>query len=300
MKPGILWSFLLSLAAVNGVTADNGSLGTGGNVFTYRIGRFEVFMLVENRGQGRPSILIGADEAQIKHFFPRGSYQSQTNTFLIRGLGQCVLVDTGFGSTLFESMKTLNIDPSDVDTVLLTHMHGDHIGGLQKNGKALFPKAQVYLAQQEKDFWTGTNAGGNAAAALAPYGSRVKTFTPALLDSLLPQGGSGGSAVELLPGIIPIGAFGHTPGHTVFLVSDQGQRLLIAGDLVHVQDIQFPVPDVSVTYDTDPAAAAAVRRQVLDYAASNGIPIGGMHLVSPAVGTVSSRDGGYHFSPLSR
>jgi glyoxylase-like metal-dependent hydrolase (beta-lactamase superfamily II) len=294
MKSGILCGFLLGAAVVNGFAADENETDTRGNIFTYRVGRFEVFMLVENRGQGRPSILIGADDAQIRRFFPRGTYQSQVNTFLVRGLGQCILVDTGFGTTLFESMKTLNIDPSDVDAVLLTHMHGDHIGGLQRNGRALFPKAKVYLSQQEKDFWTGAAGGGNAAAALSPYGSRVVTFSPDSLSSLSRQ-----SASELLPGIIPIAAFGHTPGHTLFQVADLGQRLIIAGDLVHVQDIQFPVPGISVTYDTDPAAAASVRGEVLEYAASNSIPIGGMHLRSPAIGTLSSRDGAYLFTPAA-
>jgi glyoxylase-like metal-dependent hydrolase (beta-lactamase superfamily II) len=257
-------------------------------------------MLVENRNQGRPSILIGADDAQIQRYFPNGTYESQVNTFLIRGANRCILVDTGFGSTLFESMKILGIDPADVDTILLTHMHGDHIGGLQRNGRALFPNAQVYLAQQEKDFWINTNTAGNAAAALAPYGSRVKTFSPALLGPRSLEAPSGGPAVELLPGIIPIAAFGHTPGHTIFQVADQGQRLFIVGDLVHAQDIQFPVPEISVTYDTDPVAAAAVRKQILEYAAVNSIPIGGMHLVSPAIGTVSSQAGGYLFSPVSK
>jgi glyoxylase-like metal-dependent hydrolase (beta-lactamase superfamily II) len=317
MKSGILWGVLVSAVAVGGFAADE---GTGGNIFTYPVGRFTVHMLVENRNQGRPSILIGASDAQIQRYFPNGTYESQVNTFLIRGANHCILVDTGFGSTLFESMKILGVDPADVDAILLTHMHGDHIGGLQRNGTALFPNAQVYLAQQEKDFWINTNTAGNAAAALTPYGSRVKTFSPALLGPRSLQAPSekepramhsspserrvledtGGPAAELLPGITPIAAFGHTPGHTVFQVADQGQRLFIAGDLVHAQDIQFPVPEISVTYDTDPVAAAAVRKQILEYAAANSIPIGGMHLVSPAIGTVSSQGGGCRFSPVTR
>jgi glyoxylase-like metal-dependent hydrolase (beta-lactamase superfamily II) len=287
----------MSAVAVGGFAADEGA---GINIFTYPVGRFTVHMLVENRNQGRPSILIGASDAQIRRYFPNGTYESQVNTFLIRGANHCILVDTGFGTTLFESMKILGVDPADVDTILLTHMHGDHIGGLQRNGTALFPNALVFLAQQEKDFWLNTNTAGNAAAALAPYGSRVKTFSPDLLGARSLQSPSGGAAVELLPGIIPIAAFGHTPGLTVFQVADQGQRFLIVGDLVHAQDIQFPVPEISVTYDTDPVAAAAARKQILEYAAVNSIPIGGMHLVFPAIGTVSSQGGGYRFSPAAR
>jgi hypothetical protein len=82
------------------------------------------------------------------------------------------------------------------------------------------------------------------------------------------------------------------------MVESEGSKLLIWGDLMHVQDIQFPLPDVSVSYDTDPRAAAAVRKRVLDYAAQNNIPIGGMHLVYPAIGTLSpAGNGGYRLRP---
>jgi glyoxylase-like metal-dependent hydrolase (beta-lactamase superfamily II) len=260
----------------------------GDGVFHYKVGGFDVYMLVENRGQGRSGILIGADTAALDRYIPGGSYESETNTFLVKGLGKTVVIDTGFGGAIFDKMKSLGVDPSDVDAVLLTHLHGDHIGGMQKNGQALFPKARVYLATRERDYWTKENVNRGAVDALAAYGSRVETFNPGALGSNL---------AELLPGIFPAVAFGHTPGHTVFLLESDGSRLLVWGDLMHVQSIQFPLPNVSVTYDTDPTAAAAIRKEILDYAAKNKIPIAGMHLVYPAVGTVSAEGTGYRFNP---
>jgi glyoxylase-like metal-dependent hydrolase (beta-lactamase superfamily II) len=276
MKSTVLYGVLLGTMAVNGAAAEP-------RIFNWKTGDFQVHMLVETRGQGRPGILIGADEARLRQYFPDGTYPSETNTFLIRGGGKTVLIDTGFGGALFEALGELKVRPEEVDAVLITHLHGDHIGGLAKDGKALFPNARVYLARREL-----AAAQANARQALAPYGNRVETFDPSPL---------GAAAPELLPGIKAAAAFGHTPGHTVFLVENGGQRLIVWGDLMHVQGIQFPQPDIAVTYDSDPAAATAVRREILNYAAENRVPIGGMHLQYPALGTVEKEGTGFRFIP---
>ncbi|MDR0399473.1 MAG: MBL fold metallo-hydrolase [Treponema sp.] len=276
VKSTVLYGVLCGTMAVNGFAAEP-------QIFHWKTGDLQVSMLVETRGQGRPGILIGADEALLRRYFPDGTYPSETNTFLIRGGGKTVLVDTGFGAALFDALRELKVSPEEVDAVLITHLHGDHIGGLAKDGKALFPRARIYLARQER-----AAAQPNARQALAPYGNRVETFDPSPLGSEAP---------ELLPGIKAAAAFGHTPGHTVFLVENGGEALIIWGDLMHVQGIQFPLPDITVTYDSDPAAAAAVRKDILNYAAEKRIPIGGMHLQYPAVGRVEKAGEGFRFIP---
>ncbi|MDR2304653.1 MAG: MBL fold metallo-hydrolase [Treponema sp.] len=255
-------------------------------IYSIKIGEFDVWMLVETRGPGRPNILLDLSAAQIDTYISGGSFGSETNTFLIRGKGRTVVVDTGFGGAIFSSMKELGVKPEDVDTVLLTHMHGDHIGGMAKDGKALFPKAKVLLAGKERAYWVDRQGNAGAKAALAPYSGRVETFDPGVLSA---------GGVEILPGIRATAAYGHTPGHTAFLVRDGGKELVIWGDLMHVQDVQFPLPSVSVTYDTDPKAAAVSREEYLSYAARNKVLIGGMHLRYPAVGTVVSEATGYRF-----
>ncbi|MDR3115297.1 MAG: MBL fold metallo-hydrolase [Treponema sp.] len=283
MKREIICGMVCGAMAVHGFAGEHA-------IFTYPVGDWDVHLLVEYTGQGNSSILVGASEEVLRQYIPGGTYPSETHTLLIRRADRIILIDTGFGGKLFDHLKTLGIEPAQVDTVLLTHMHRDHIGGLQRRGEALFPRASVYLSQQEKTYWTETAADPAAAAALAPYGSRVRTFLPKPL----------GAGEELLPGIRAIAAFGHTPGHTLYQVESKGQKLLIWGDLMHVQDIQFPLPALSVSYDTDPQAAGAIRKQALEYAAQHTIPIAGMHLRYPALGRVSPEGAGYRFSPLSR
>jgi len=273
---------LLIGAAATGAYGDEAA-----GIFMCKVGQFEVYMLVEAQREGNAGILVNADDA-IKRYIPAGGFSHSTNTFLIKAPGQTILVDTGFGTTIFDKMKKLGVEPEQIDAVLLTHMHGDHIGGLQKDGKALFPNAKIYVSAREKEYWTVTTVNPGAVAALAPYGSRVETFEPAELGSKLS---------ELLPGLFPIAAYGHTPGHTVFLLESGKHKLLIIADLLHVALVQFPVPEISATYDLDQKAAAEIRRQVLAYAAKNKIPVGGMHMVYPGTGTVKTSGKGFAFTP---
>jgi len=273
---------LISAAAAGGFAAE-----TDG-IYTCKVGKFEVSMLVETQREGNAGILIDVDDALVRQYIPEGGFMHSTNVFLIKTGKQNILVDTGFGQTIFEKMKKLGVEPDKVDAVLLTHMHGDHIGGLQKDGKALFSQAKVYVSAKDQEFFTKTRVNDGAVAALAAYGSRVVVFEPGEL---------GARIKELLPGIKPIAAYGHTPGHTAFLVEEGKGKLLIAGDFLHVALVQIPAPDVSASYDVDPKAAAAARRQLMDYAAKNKIPIGGMHMVYPAVGNVEAAGNGFKFTP---
>jgi glyoxylase-like metal-dependent hydrolase (beta-lactamase superfamily II) len=251
------------------------------NIFKFQVGNIEVVTMVENRGQGRSSVLVNPSQANLQKYLPDGTYNSEVNTFLVKTPTHTILIDTGFGTTLFDNLRSLGVSADQIDAVLITHSHGDHVNGLVKDGKALFPNAKVYLAASEKEFWT------NGASVLALYGNKVHTFLPGEL---------GTSNQDLLPGIKAIASFGHTPGHTTFMVSSEAKQLLIFGDLVHVEDIQISVPEQSVSYDSDSKAAAEIRKKIFEYAVQNNIAVAGMHLRYPAVGFLSSNGSGFLFS----
>jgi glyoxylase-like metal-dependent hydrolase (beta-lactamase superfamily II) len=288
MKKVMFMGFLFGAMAAGGYADEGG-------IFTLKTGQFEIFMIVESERDGNAGILVGADESVLKRYIPAGGFKHTANAFLIKAPGQNILIDTGTGAggIVIEKIKSLGVQPENIDAVLITHLHGDHFGSLQKDGKAVFSKAKIYLSARELEYFTKTSVNQGAAAALAPYGSRVATFEPGDLASAA----SGKKLKEIVPGISPIAAYGHTPGHTIFLIENGSAKLLIIGDLLHVALVQFPRPDISATYDMNQQTAAAVRRQVLDYAAKNKIPVGGMHIVYPAVGSVETDGNGFKFTP---
>ena len=258
-------------------------------IFSYKVGQFEVYMLVGAEREGNINIIPGAGEEVIKRYIPDSGFTHSTNVFLIKAPGRNILVDTAFGGPIFEKMEKLGVKPEQVDAVLLTHLHGDHIGGLHKDGSPLFPNAKIYLENRERNYFTRTAVNQAAVAALNAYGSNVITFNARALSS---------SPREILPGIRAVASYGHTPGHTAFLVENSGERLIIAGDFLHIALVQFPRPDLSATFDVDQRAAAASRTQIMDYAARNRIPVGGMHIVYPGIGNVEADGSGYRFIPV--
>ena len=276
------------------------------NVFTYKVGNIEVHLLSEGQQNGNTGILIGATQEMLQKALPEGSFISATNVFLVRWSGKNILIDAGYGRNLFDNLTSLGVSAEQIDAVLITHCHGDHIGGLLQDGKASFPNATLYLSQPEHDYWTSDEAMNKAAEnrrsgfqnvrdMVAVYKNRLHLFTSNEID---------GEANMLFPSIQAVAAYGHTPGHTAFIVGSDGQQMLIWGDLTHAMPVQMKYPQLAVTYDVDPEQAIAARMKILEYVAKNTIPIAGMHIALPGMGYVTkdSEEGeeGYVFTPLQK
>lgn len=273
------------------------------NVATFAIGSYEVSVLSEGQQTRKCDNLVGITPQILQKYAPDGTYPLTTNAFLVHTPEHTILIDAGRGKNLMENLKELEVAASQIDVILLTHMHGDHIGGLLNAGKVTFPAATVYLPQPEYDYWMNDqamqqapesrrNSFLQARAVIKAYGSKLHLFHPV---------GIGGKSTYLFPGIQGIAMYGHTPGHTGYLIESDNSRLLVWGDLTHAMTVQMPHPEVAFILDTDPAQAVAVRRRVLDYAVTNKIPVAGMHVVFPAIGDVkagSKEDGEFAFEPF--
>jgi len=260
----------------------------------HKVGQWRVSLLTDGARNSSASLLFGANKELVKKYLKNGEYATAMQYFLVRGHGKTILVDTGLGTNLSRYLHEQGIKAEDIDAVFITHMHGDHIGGLLAADKAAFPRATVYMAEREKAYWSDPQMMAQAGAAkkdgfllaqkvLAVYGDRVHTFTPGALET-------GGTT--LLPSIAAIAAYGHTPGHSIFLLEDGQDKLLFWGDLTHAMAIQMPVPEVALVYDVDAKEAVATRLKVLKYVSDHKLTVAGMHIPDPAIGSVQAMGAG--------
>lgn len=262
----------------------------------YPLGDIELIAVRDNLAERNRNLLIG-DAKRIETLMPEAKTAGSVNTYVIRTKNSLILIDTGWGAPkgqTLENLRQIGITPDKIDTILFTHLHGDHISGLLAENKTVFPNAALYVPAAEYAYWLSDDELNKASDKtrlmlarqnLLAYGDRVHTFKP-------------GS--EIIPGITSIDETGHTPGHVGYLVESSNKKLLIWGDLTHFTEVQLAAPEIAVVYDTNPEQAIASRRSILAWVASEAIPVAGMHILYPGVGRVHTRDGGYVFEPLDK
>ncbi len=279
----------------------------------YRItvGDFAVTALSDGAAK-RPAeqqlqLLYGDKEkitAALRRAYPDGQIPTAVNAYLIDTGAKLMLIDAGNGrmgspamGQMIDNLRAAGYRPEDVDEIYLTHMHGDHVGGLVAETGRAFPQATVYAAKAEAEYWLNdSNLDAAPDAAKRSFQAAKTALAPYIAAGKFQTFAGGG---PLTPGIRAEALPGHTPGHTAYFIESKGRTLLLWGDIVHVAAVQFADPAVTIAYDSDRAVAAATRQQILAAAAQNGWLIGGAHILFPGFGRVrADGNGGYVFQPL--
>ncbi|MFO1376569.1 MAG: MBL fold metallo-hydrolase [Steroidobacteraceae bacterium] len=273
------------------------------------LGDFEITALSDGVFNVRPEQVLTnttADRvaAALGAVWQTSPLDLSVNAFLVNTGTKLVMIDAGAGSLfgpslgrVVENLRASGYAPEQVDEIYMTHLHGDHVGGLVAEGRAVFPNAIVRGDRHDADHWLSP-----ALAAAAPEQAR-----PAFLgaqQSLGPYIGSGrykpfDGDTELVPGIRGIAARGHTPGHAVYVVESRGQKMVFWGDLMHIAPVQFPEPAVTIVFDTDPAQAASQRRKTFAEAAAQGYYLAAAHVSFPGIGQLVPDGQGYRWLPVS-
>jgi glyoxylase-like metal-dependent hydrolase (beta-lactamase superfamily II) len=241
-----------------------------------------------------------AQRLQAEGFRSAEAPRITVNAFLVLGGAAPVLVDAGMGAggpdtlgRLPEALRACGVAPEEIGTVLVTHLHSDHIGGLLgPDGAAAYPNAEVVIPEAEAVYWLADGAEARAPEG-AKAGFRRARALVAAYDDRIRRAGEG----EVSPGIEAILAPGHTPGHTAYRVQSGDRSLLIWGDVVHLPAIQLARPEAGVSFDVDGATAAATRKRIFDQAATERSLIAGMHLDFPALGYVRRDGAGFAWVP---
>ncbi|VWD08036.1 MBL fold metallo-hydrolase [Burkholderia contaminans] len=217
------------------------------------------------------------------------------NCYVVRGAGRTVLIDGGaggfkqWGGQLRTNLALAGIEPAAIDTVLLTHAHPDHVGGLMNDaGQAAFPHAELVVHQQEVKFWQDDGNLSRASERARGNFAKARQVFDAYVDRLrMFEDG------QVLPGISALPLPGHTDGHTGYVLESRDQGLLVWGDVVHFPHIQIQRPDVSIAFDRDASLAAATRSRLLDQVSADGLLIAGMHLGELGFARIKRTNGGY-------
>jgi glyoxylase-like metal-dependent hydrolase (beta-lactamase superfamily II) len=202
---------------------------------------------------------------------------------------ELVLFDTGLGKGgIISALAAAGVAPDAIDVVVITHMHPDHIGGMMTDGAPTFANARYVTGSNEYDFWAkadeGNRVGDMVKANVTPMAEKM---------SFIEDGGS------IAAGITAKAAFGHTPGHMVYLLDSGGQQLVLTADLANHYVWSFAHPEWEVRFDMDKAAATQARRDVLGMLAADRVPMIGYHMPFPAAGFVEQRGDGFRFVPVS-
>ena len=225
-------------------------------------------------------------EVSAQNFIPTDKAQFYFTPTVVNTGSEVVLFDAGLSAQgTLAALNAAGVEAGDITVVVITHMHGDHIGGLTDDtGNATYPNARYVTGQVEYDHWAG--------AENERFDGKVRPFAENM--TFLDDGD------DVVSGVTAVSAFGHTPGHMAYMVEDGGEQVLLMADTANHYVWSLGYPDWEVRFDMDKAAAAATRKKILGMVAADRIPLIGYHMPFPGMGFVETRgEGGFRYVPVS-
>lgn len=229
---------------------------------------------------------------------PTDKIHLDLDPLLVKGADRVMLFDTGAGSNfgptagqLPQSLQEAGVDAQSVTDIFISHVHGDHIGGLlNPEGALTFPNARIHISRPEWKFFSGLGAERAAGMGVQNFDAVVKAMKPKV-DAFTP-------GAELVPGVVKaVEIKGHTPGHSGYQISSGGDSLLYIGDAMHSSIISVQKPDWPMGFDSDQKTGAASRVSLLADLATRGQRVYAVHFPFPGLGRIEKRGEGYVWVP---
>ncbi len=247
---------------------------------SFRVGAMECRVVEHGRGQGTPEWMFPAipatalAAAMAPHLDAEGRFEFVYSSLVVRARERLVVIDSGLSPGPL--LVALDARPDEVSTVVISHGHPDHVGGLTRSGRPTFPNARHVIAPAELEHWNRTSSEAGTALRVVEQAGQLE-----------PVDGER----DVVPGVRVLPAPGHTPGHLAVALSSQGERALYVGDALE-HEVNVANPDWNHFSDMLPGLAARSRRRLVERAARDGAAIIASHL--PEIGRVVAAAPGRH------
>jgi glyoxylase-like metal-dependent hydrolase (beta-lactamase superfamily II) len=280
----------------------------GPAAYRYRLGEFQLtalydgtwFLPIDGKFVTNASS-AAVNEALAAAFLPPDIMPISITALLVNTGSKLVLIDTGTAGQITDTagfltgnLAAAGVTPADIDIVLISHFHPDHINGLRtKDGGKVFPNAQILVPDFEWEFWMDDGNQSRASGSVLGYFRNARR----IFDDIAKEVQRFKANAEVVPGIVAVSAYGHTPGHTAFIVQSGKEQMLVMSDTVRNPELFARNPDWQPIFDMDGTLAVGTRRRMLDRAAADRMLVGAYHFPFPACGHMVKTATGYELVP---
>ncbi|MEG4214169.1 MBL fold metallo-hydrolase [Microcoleus sp. Pol14C6] len=281
-------------------------------IYRFKLGNFNLISISDGTLSVPAALFAGnakPEELQevLKQGFQGETLSADCNVLLVDTGANKVLIDTGSGllngatvGKLIENLQQAQIKPSDITAVILTHAHGDHVGGLNGKSGLTFPNARYFISKQEWNFWTGNSVDLPNFGGPAEMKQQMIEIAKTQLGLIRDRVTQFDVNQEFLPGFTAIPAYGHTPGHVAIRIASGNAVMVHTADTVHIHTINLWNPSWKPIFDADREMAATTRQAVLEKIAGDRTLMFAYHFPYPGIGHLRARDrGGFDWQPVN-